>query len=110
MSFSSPNASQSEPLACTLSAVERQARRAWIGGLSEYLLSRAPTTDGALLRFRASPETEQQLRALVAAEARCCPFLDFELSSNESTLELTIRGPNDARVIIDELFDGSRVE
>ncbi len=98
------------PLACTLKAAEQRSRRAWIDDLTQRLESRTQTVDGAVLRFRADTDTERQLRALVAAEAHCCPFLQFGINVDGDALALTIRGPADARPIIDDLFGGSRAE
>jgi MerR family copper efflux transcriptional regulator len=98
------------PLACTLTAGEQRSRRAWIDDLSQRLVARTQTPDGAVLRFRADADTERQLEALVAAEARCCPFLAFGVTANGDALELRVRGPAEARPIIDDLFGGSHVE
>lgn len=98
------------PLACTLTAGDERSRRAWIDDLSQRVESRTQTPDGAVLRFRAEAESELQLRALVAAEASCCPFLELAVTANRDELELTVRGRADARPIIDELFGGSLVE
>jgi len=53
------------------------------------------------LRFRAADGVEGSLRALVAAERECCPFLDFELASEEDELVLRIAGPPQALPILD---------
>jgi hypothetical protein len=57
----------------------------------------------------ASTAITRQLRALVAAEARCCPFLQFGIDVERDALELTIRAPAEARPIIDDLFGRPRV-
>ena len=92
------------PLACSLTADAQRARQNWIGDLSERLLSRTPTPDGISLRYRAGAETERQLRELAAAESDCCPFLELDVVDGGDAVELIVRGPADARPIIDELF------
>jgi hypothetical protein len=109
VSSPSDNAAPALPLACALTAGEQRLRRAWIDELRESLLSRTATADGAMLRFRSDRETERQLRALVAAEAHCCPFLEFDLATTDEALELTVRGPPEARAIVDMFWD-SRVK
>jgi hypothetical protein len=39
----------------------------------------------------------------VAAEARCCAFLDTRLHDDGETLVLTIGAPSEARPVLDEL-------
>ena len=50
------------------------------------------------------PEIEQRTRELVAAESKCCAFLDFELGRENGYLVLDIAGPEDARPVIDMFF------
>jgi MerR family copper efflux transcriptional regulator len=76
--------------------IARIARRA--------LRSREPLTGGTRLIFAARDDTERDLRALVAAEAKCCPFLRFELDRDGDNLRLEVTGPEDAQPIITELF------
>ena len=44
---------------------------------------------------------EDALRALIAAEAECCPFLEFSLQPEGANLRLEITGPSDADTIVD---------
>ena len=56
------------------------------------------------VRLRDEPDIEQRTRELVAAESRCCAFLDFELGRDAGDLVLDISGPEDARPVIDMFF------
>ena len=42
---------------------------------------------------------------LIEAESRCCPFLRFELDTGGDELVLAVSGPEDARPVIEALFD-----
>jgi len=91
------------PIACTLSAAQQAQRvassKAVIAG---KLLEATPTERGASMRFRS--EAESDLRELIAAESKCCSFLEFDLQPEGETLRLTVEGPEGSRPIIDELF------
>ena len=93
------------PIACTLTPDGMTARLALIDALAaDGLLDRAPTQAGLRVRLRDTPEIEQRTRELVAAESRCCAFLDFELGRDAGDLVLDITGPEDARPVIELLF------
>lgn len=90
-------------IACSLSADYLTERLAEVRALGQAsLLSRSE--DGEL-RFRGDPDTRARLEAIVAAEARCCSFLAFELREDAGTLVLRIDAPGDARPIARELAD-----
>ena len=90
------------PIACALSPDGFASRLALIGALaSDGLLGRTATAAGLRVRLRDTPEIERRTRELVAAESRCCAFLDFELTREGGELVLDIGGPEDARPVID---------
>jgi hypothetical protein len=94
---------ESLPIVCTLSAADQAARAAAARTIaSEWMLGAQITDRGASMRFRA--EAESDLRELIAAESKCCEFLDFELRAETPGLRLTVEGPEGARPIILELF------
>ena len=94
-----------QPIACTLAPGEYQDRAGELAALSARALrSREQTADGERLVFTDSPETERELRAVIAAEAGCCAFLRMDLQRADEGLVLDIAGPQDARPIIAELF------
>jgi hypothetical protein len=83
------------PLACSLSPGDLQHRLDEIAKLgSESLTSHETESDRHLLRFRNDAETRRRLQALVAAEARCCPFLDLTPAESDDELVLTIVAPD----------------
>jgi hypothetical protein len=94
-----------QPIACTLTPGGMTARRALIDALvADGLLGRSPTESGLRVRLLDRPDIEQRARELVAAEASCCPFLDFELRHENGELLLDISGPDDARPVIEQFF------
>jgi hypothetical protein len=93
------------PIACTLSPDGMSARQALIDRLSaDGLLDRTPTDAGLRVRLRDTPDIERRTRELIAAEARCCAFLAFDLHRDDGALVLDIAGPPEARPVIDLFF------
>jgi hypothetical protein len=93
------------PIACTLTPHGMTARLALIDALAaDGLLDRTPTDAGLRVRLRDTAEIEQRTRELVAAESKCCAFLDFNLDREADALVLDISGPADARPVIDMFF------
>ncbi len=93
------------PIACTLTADGMTARMALIDALAaDGLLDRTTTETGLRVRLLDRPDIEQRTRELVAAESKCCAFLDFELGRDNGCLVLDIAGPEDARPVIDMFF------
>jgi hypothetical protein len=93
------------PIACTLPPDQSADRTAQLAALAARALrSRAPTPAGERLVFADTPEVEAELRAAIAAEARCCPFLAMELRRTRDGLVLEVSGPQDARPIVAMLF------
>jgi hypothetical protein len=94
-----------EPIACSLSAREYGERAAEMTVLAgAALLAREPLAHGVRLTFDARDATRGRLRAIVAAESACCPFLDMQLREDAGRLRLEITGPDDAAPIIAALF------
>src|SRR4051794_27115068 len=92
------------PIACSLSAAELPARLAEMNALGRSALVGVERTDTtAVLRFRPGAQTSARLAAVVAAEARCCAFLDMALRETPDALALTISAPRDAAPVLDEL-------
>jgi hypothetical protein len=93
------------PIACTLTPGDMTARIALIDALAaDGLIDRTATDTGLRVRLRDTPEIERRTRALVAAESKCCAFLDFALDRDGEHLILDIAGPHDARPVIDRFF------
>jgi hypothetical protein len=92
-------------IACTLTSGGMTARLALIEALAaDGLIDRTPTDAGLRLRLRDTPGIERRTRELVAAESKCCAFLDFSLGHDGDALVLDIAGPEDARPVIDMFF------
>jgi hypothetical protein len=93
------------PIACTLTPDGFTARMGLIDALAaDGLIDRTDTERGLRVRLRDTPEIEQRTRELVAAESKCCVFLDFALGRENDAIVLDIAGPEDARPVIDLLF------
>lgn len=94
-----------QPIACTLTSDGMTARVALIDALaSDGLLERTPTESGMRVRLLDRPDIEGRTRELVAAESKCCAFLDFDLRRENGDLLLDISGPEDARPVIEMFF------
>ena len=94
-----------QPIACTLTpGAYRERIEALTALAARALRSRERTADGERLTFADSAENERDLRAAVAAEAACCPFLRMDLRRGADGLVLDVAGPEDARPVIEELF------
>ncbi|MGH2954898.1 MAG: hypothetical protein ACRDK9_12965 [Solirubrobacterales bacterium] len=90
-------------IACTLSAAEQAQRVASSNAVVvDNMLDVTASERGASMRFR--PEAQDALHDLIAAESKCCAFLEFDLQPEGDALRLTVEGPEGARPIIDELF------
>lgn len=90
------------PVACTLDPAEYGDRAArWRAALSGS--TREPLPDGGL-RVRVSAERADEVAALVAAEARCCPFLTLRRTVAAGAVELDAHAPAEAAGLLRELF------
>jgi hypothetical protein len=90
------------PIACTLSAAEMPARLEEISALGARLLSRDDDGRQVILRFRSDGDTRGRLETLVAAEARCCAFLELTLNEDDEAISLTILAPEGAEEALGE--------
>jgi hypothetical protein len=100
------------PITCTLSPSEVPERLAEMSHLGRAALLDVDRSHArAILRFRAGATTRDRLEAIVAAEARCCAFLDMTVAEDRDALALTITAPAGAELVLDELvaaFVGDR--
>ena len=91
------------PIACSLSNDELPERLAELEAIGrDALLSVSP--DGAL-RFRADPAIRARLEAVIAAESRCCSFLNFDLREQAGELVLRIGAPEGAEPLAFDLVN-----
>lgn len=66
------------------------------------------TERGYRLTLAASAEVAQVAREFVRLDCECCPFLDFELRPGADALVLEVRGPKEARGVLDLSFELAR--
>jgi hypothetical protein len=91
------------PIACALTVPERSERERRIADLAgRSLRSREATPDGVRLTFAADARTEHEVRAVVADEAKCCPFLQFRLSRTGEALVVEVTAPDQALPVLEE--------
>ena len=94
-----------QPIACTLAPDEFRSRSSDLAAIAaRSLRQRAPIPGGERLTFAGDDATERELRAVVAAEAQCCAFLELDLRRQREHLVLDVVGPEDAQPLIAELF------
>jgi hypothetical protein len=80
-------------VSCSLDAAAFEARVArGGGGAAPARPPAAPPPARARQRYRRDAGVEDELAALVAAEADCCPSVGFALSADDDALILDIRG------------------
>ncbi len=97
------------PIACSLTVDEVPDRLAQIAALGEAALQSAEVQGArAVLRFRARPGTREQLEALVAAEAKCCAFLQMDLGDAPGAVVLTIRSEPGGEPVLADLVGAFR--
>jgi len=92
------------PIACSLDAgalSDRLAHMAELGGAA--LLDARIDGRRALLRFTAGNEVRGRLEGIIAAEARCCPFLGMDVTEESGRLTLTIVAPAGAEPVLDDV-------
>jgi hypothetical protein len=91
---------EEDPTACSLGASDLQSRLEEIAAAgAENMIARGIEGDRQVLRFRPGAETRRRLEAIVAAEARCCSFLDLSLEERGGELVLSISALADGRPV-----------
>jgi hypothetical protein len=80
--------------ACSLDSEQLEERlQEWRSLRAEALISEK-VRDGTLhSRYKRSEGVAQRLRALIEAEGRCCPFLEFKLSEQGDVIAVEVRAP-----------------
>jgi hypothetical protein len=95
-----------DPIACTLTGDELPRRMAEIRALARAALISVERGEArATLHFRAGAATREELERIVAAESRCCSFLELRLSDRRAALRLEIAAPPGAEPVLHELVD-----
>jgi hypothetical protein len=94
------------PPTCSLTDSELTQRRERMRVLADRaLIDGTETPVGRRLRFQDRPEVEREIEALIAAEARCCPFLTFALRRTDGELVLDVTAPPEAGGLLEPLFE-----
>lgn len=92
------------PIACALDADELRQRLGDISAVGGEALRDVQASRGrAVLLFAAGAATRERLAAIVAAEARCCAFLNFDLRGEADATVMTISAPEGAELVLDDL-------
>lgn len=101
-----------QPIACTLTAAAMPVRLAEIRAIGDaHLQAVSSDASEVALRFGANPDARERLEAIVAAESRCCAFLEFDLKHTPEAVMLTIRAPEGGELVMHQLveaFGGAR--
>jgi hypothetical protein len=98
---------QQPPVACSLTPEEMRDRQAsLIPALLERAVSIEASGEGYFLRFNSDAATLRTIAEVIAAESRCCPFLQFDLSvpPAQGNVSLAISGPKGTRAFLEALF------
>jgi hypothetical protein len=95
------------PITCTLTSADlaAQARR-WERLIAAALTGRAELADGLRLSFR--PEAADELRALVAVEAECCPWATWRVERAAGSAVLDVRSPGEGAAVLHAMFTDDR--
>lgn len=92
------------PITCSLGASDLRHRLNEIAEVgAKSLIERDIDGDRRLLHFRSDEETRRRLEAIVAAEAKCCSFLNLSLEDRGDVLVLSVSAPKEGRQVADEL-------
>ena len=102
-SAGTPGTSEAPAIACTLDGFERVDRaRRWQAVLAD-VTAREAVPHGVRLRFDPVRVRIGEVAELAAAEVGCCSFFDISLHLG-GTPTLEVRAPEDALVLVHELF------
>lgn len=92
-----------DPIACTLGERDLRKRLEQIAALGADALIAHEETGGAhTLRFSRDEETRRQLEQVVDAEAKCCSFLNLQISEHANELLLAIDAPGEGQALAGE--------
>jgi MerR family copper efflux transcriptional regulator len=97
------------PVACSLTqaGLVEQAGR-WKQLAAGAMTGREQTGRGIRVSFRRGPGTEEELRALVAAETECCPWATWTVHADGAQLVLDVRSAGGGVAALHAMFTGPR--
>jgi hypothetical protein len=94
------------PIACTLDLAEMPQRGDEIRALGRDGLEALERGERQVsLRFRRDPAIRERVEGIVAAESRCCAFLDLTLADTDDATVLTIAAPEGGEATMHQLAD-----
>jgi len=97
------------PVACSLTRAGLAAQAGRWGRLAARAMIRCERTgQGIRASFRPGPGTEEELRALVDAETRCCPWAAWAVHADGAQLVLDVRAADDGVAALHAIFTGLR--
>jgi hypothetical protein len=97
------------PVACSLTraGLADQAGR-WERLAARAMTAREQTGHGIRVTFRPGPAAEEELRALVDVESRCCPWAIWAVHADGARLVLDVRSSGDGVAALHAIFAGLR--
>jgi hypothetical protein len=101
--------SATTPVACSLTRADlaEQAGR-WKRLAARAMTGREQTGRGIRVSFRPGPGTEEELRALAAAETQCCPWATWTVHADGAQLVLDVRSAGGGVAALHAMFTGPR--
>src|SRR5690242_21671480 len=102
-------AAATTPVASSLTraGLAEQAGR-WERLAARAMTGREQTRHGIRVTFRPGPGTEEELRALVDVESRCCPWAAWTVHADHTRLVLDVRSSGDGVAALHATFTGLR--
>jgi hypothetical protein len=96
-------------VACTLSSEDRRVQvERWRRLKREAGLACSETENGLWLRFRDERAVEEELRALVALERRCCAWAGWEIRRDDGQLALHVSSTGAGVAALKMMFSAGR--
>jgi len=96
------------PIACTLTALELQARRTEVlQKVRAAALEVKETADGFAYRFPSNDSLLSDLSTLIQLEHQCCPFLKISLivEAGNGPIWLELTGPSGTKEFLRSVFE-----
>lgn len=91
-------------MACSLQPDEWTERKKLIGRIASAGVEDVKLGEETLaFHFRSEPALRNSLEELIKLESACCPFLEFGLTEQSSSLTLTVQAPNGPATALDAI-------
>jgi MerR family transcriptional regulator, copper efflux regulator len=89
-----------EEIACSLNGPELIERINQWREVSSHATGREIAKGRIVSTYPSDPGLLQQFRKLIAAEAECCPFMQFDITENDDHFLVELRVPEDMSVAL----------